>query len=60
MRGVSLPLGGVRVTTALPISCTSEPSLLLMALLAVATVSEPFSSYDRMRGLSISSVSVSG
>jgi hypothetical protein len=49
-----------RVTTASPISCTCEPSALLIARRAVATVSAPRSLNWRMRGWSISVVSVSG
>jgi hypothetical protein len=48
------------VTTALPNSCSSVPSPLLRARLAVATVSRPLSLMERMRGWSISSVSLSG
>jgi hypothetical protein len=43
-----------------PLSCTSLPSLLDTARRAVAMVTRPAWSMARMRGLSISSVSVSG
>ena len=60
-RGAPWPLRlASRVTTASPNSCTSEPSALLSARRAVATVSSPRALNERMRGWSISSVSVSG
>jgi hypothetical protein len=63
MRGIarpSAPVTASRVTTASPTSCTSEPSELLIARRAVATVSSPRGLNERICGWSISNVSVSG